>query len=121
MAITAHEIGKDLIEALGLPKVTRAFALHVRAGECVRVECEYYPSDGKAITTALTAYDLVPRFRRAPVASPPSEPVHFDTWYRNRINAAHSEFIERTSRRPACDWLAFPPDAIERYLDGSGV
>jgi hypothetical protein len=123
MAITAHEIGKDLIAALGLPKFTRAFTLHVRANEFVRVECEYCPDDGKAITTALMEYDLVPRIRRMPAApaAAPAESVHFDTWYRHRINVAHAKFMERTSYHPSCDWLTFPPDAIERYINGAGV
>lgn len=121
MAIAAHEIGKDLIAALGLPRMTRAFTLHVRASEFFRVECEYYPEDGKAITTALMAYDLVPRLRPEPVTAPTDEPVDFDAWYRHRINVAHAKYMERTSYHLPCDWRTFPPDAIERYLNGSGV
>jgi hypothetical protein len=121
MAIMAYEIGKDLIDALGLPKKLKSFSLHVRVGEVVRVECEYMPSDSKAITTALMAYDLVPRFRPAPAAVAPAEPVHFDTWYRHRINVAHAKYMERTSYSLRCDWSTFPPEAIKRYLDGPGV
>jgi len=121
MAITAHDIGKDLIAALGLPKATRAFTLSARAGKAVTVECEYYPEDGKAITTALMAYDLVPRFSPAPAVSSVPEQVHFDTWYRHRINVAHAKYMERTSYHCPSDWRTFPPEAIEKYINGAGV
>lgn len=121
MAITANEIGQDLIAALGLPKLTCAFTLRVRANEVVTVECEYYPENGKALTIALMAYDLVPRFRPAPAVAAPAEHVHFDTWYRHRVNVAHAKYMERTSYHLRSDWRVFPPDAIERYINGAGV
>lgn len=31
------------------------------------------------------------------------EPIHFDAWMRDRVERAHREFIERTSRRLPCD------------------
>ncbi|MBD8531556.1 MULTISPECIES: hypothetical protein [unclassified Massilia] len=112
MAITANEIGKDLIEALGLPKLTKSFTLHARTGEFVRVQCEYYPQDGKAITTALMVYDLVPRFRPAPAP----RAIHFDAWMGQRTAAAHAEFMERTSRQLRCDWSPLAR-AIDAYLN----
>lgn len=117
MAIMPHEIGKDLIQALGLPRKTREFTLHVRAGEMVRVECEYYPEDGKALTTALAQYGLVPR---RPVA-PAAPAVHFDTWYRHRINVAHARYMERTSYSLSCDWPRFSPEAIAAFSNTPGL
>jgi len=52
---------------------------------------------------------------------PPVEPLDFDTWYRHRINVAHAKYMERTSYHPSCDWLTFPPEAIERYINGTGI
>jgi hypothetical protein len=57
----------------------------------------------------------------APAVAAPAEPVHFDTWYRHRINVAHAKYMERTSYSLRCDWSTFPPEAIKRYLDGPGV
>ena len=39
-----------------------------------------------------------------PAPLPPA--VHFDTWMKQRIDLAHAEFMERTSRRLWCDWRA---------------
>ena len=55
-----------------------------------------------------------------PEPSVPEHP-HFDTWYRHRINVAHAKYMERTSYHLRCDWRVFPPDAIEKYLNGTGV
>jgi hypothetical protein len=119
MAILASELGKALIEALGLPKHTLAFTLSCRAGAAVRVECEYLPQNSDRLASALMEYDLVPSFKPAPVEAPPA--YHFDDWYRHRINVAHAKYMERTSYRLPCDWATFPPEAIEAYLNGPGV
>ena len=52
---------------------------------------------------------------------PPPVALDFDTWYRHRINVAHARYMERTSYHLSCDWRVFPPDAIERYINGPGV
>jgi hypothetical protein len=123
MAIMSNEIGKALVDALGLPKQTVEFTLRCRANQPVRVECEYYPEGAETITTALMEYDLVPRFRaRSTVAAPAvAEHPHFDTWMRHRVKVAHAKFMERTSYHPACDWRTFSPEAIERYINGAGL
>ena len=118
MAILASELGKALIEALGLPKHTLSFTLRVRAGAAVRVECEYLPQNSDRLAAALMEYDLVPRSRPVPVA--PEHP-DFDTWYRHRINVAHAKFMECTSYSLRRDWPTFPPEAIERFFSGPGV
>lgn len=118
MAILASELGKSLIEALGLPKHTLSFTLRVRAGAAVRVECEYLPQNSDRLAAALMEYDLVPRFRPMPVV--PEHP-HFDDWYRHRINVAHAKFMERTSYSLRRDWRTFTPEEIEAFLNGPGV
>ena len=47
----------------------------------------------------------------------PSKPtVDFDTWMRNRVEAAHADFMANMSRRLPCDWRVFPPEHIAAYL-----
>ena len=108
--IPAQRIGADLIKALGLPKMTRSFTLHCAAGEIVTVSCEYYPEDG-GIVPALAVYALVER-----QAPRPPEPIHFDTWMRDRTERAHRDFMERTSRRLPCD---ASPREVAAYMRGT--
>lgn len=42
IAMTPH-LGRELIEALGLPKNTTEVTLHFAAGEHVTVQCKYFP------------------------------------------------------------------------------
>lgn len=94
MAILGHEIGKALIDALGLPKQTISFVLRVQADRLVTVECEYYPDDAPALVTALAEYELVPRNIVGT-----EETLSFDAWMGNRINAAHDAMMERLWRK----------------------
>ena len=58
MMITGEMISKNLCTALGLPPMTRGFALRCYTGKPVTVECEYYPHG--SFQTALAQYHLVP-------------------------------------------------------------
>lgn len=111
--ILGHQIGADLIKALGLPKLTRSFTLHCDADEAITVSCVYYPEDG-GIVPALAVYDLVER--PAPSLTTQSAPIHFDAWMGDRTERAHREFMERTSRRLLCDHTT---EEIESYVSGS--
>jgi hypothetical protein len=105
--IPGHQIGSDLVKALGLPKFTRSFTLHCDAGEAVTVSCVYYPDDGD-IAPALAVYDLVER-----PAPRQAQSIHFDTWLRDRTERAHREFMERTANLPLCDTSI---EGIARYM-----
>lgn len=95
-----HQIGKDLCEALKLPKQTKSFVLRVESNQIVTVECEYYPEDGSFIPV-LAEFDLV---RREPVARvEDAPPIHFDTWMRFRTHMAHAEYQHRMSMLAADD------------------
>jgi hypothetical protein len=100
-AIPSYQIGKALVEALGLPSNTIGFTLRCYAGELVSVECKYLPRDG-GIVPALAQYSLVQREGKA-------QPTHdvdcidFDAWMRERTDGAHQAYMERTSRRLPCD------------------
>jgi len=111
--ILGHQIGADLVKALGLPKFTRSFTLHCDAGEAVTVSCVYYPEDG-GIVPALAIYDLAERPAQSSAAKPAQ--IHFDTWMRDRTDRAHREFMLRTSSLPRCDSRESLSDMIERYL-----
>jgi len=119
MAILTDQLGRALIEALGLPKHTLEFTLHCRAGAPARVKCEYLPHNSDRLASALMEYDLVPRSK--PVLAEEASAYHFDDWYRQRINVAHAKYMERTSYSVRSDWPTFPPDAIERFINGPGV
>ena len=87
--ITGVDIGKDLIEALGLPKNTISFVLRVKGSDLITVECEYCPDNGDFIPV-LAEYALV---RIEPVAHVESDAFDFDDWMRARKDAAHSAFM----------------------------
>lgn len=105
--ITGQQIGKELCDALGLPKFTRGFTLRCYTGEVVTVECEYYPEG--SFQTALAQYHLVPRTEAPPAA----DEFTFNAWMRERTERAHREFMERTSRQLRCDWRT---EDIARYM-----
>lgn len=97
-----HQIGAALCEALQLPKHTTSFVLRAEVGRIVTVECEYYPDGAEGITTALSEYELV----RKPKARGSVDPCgnlsmsgaeHFDTWMRDRTDAAHAAYMARHS------------------------
>lgn len=89
--LSGYEVGKTLIEVLGLPRLTRAFELHCAVGEAVSVKCEYYPeADAQELAIALAVYELV---RRDPPPAP--KPVDFDAWLGARKEVAHAEMQAR--------------------------
>lgn len=92
MPIIGQELGKRLVEALGLPKHTMGITLHVYPGQFVTVECKYALDEDK-LSPLMAEYALVER----------GKPKSFDTWMRERTERAHTEFMERTSRRLPCD------------------
>lgn len=106
-----RQIGQELCDALGLPKNTIGFTLRVYANEIVTVSCEYAPDD-PGIVRLLGKFDLVQR-DSAPDAT---EPLHYDTWLRERTERAHAEFMRRTSRRLMRDLSS---DEIEAYMGGA--
>lgn len=94
MIATSYDIGKDLCDALGLPKHTVAFSLSVRAGEFVTVECEYCPDIDKGSFVSLMAtYEL--KVREA-FAVPPAA-MGFDAWMRERTEKAHAAYMAQPS------------------------
>ena len=109
--IHSHQIGKALVDALGLPSNTIGFTLRCYAGELVSVECEYLPRDG-GIVPVLAQYNLVQRKGKAP-QSRDVERIDFDAWMRERTERAHQAYMERTSRRLPCDLTIVD---IARYL-----
>jgi hypothetical protein len=89
--VAGQEIGKALIEALGLPKLTRSFELCCAVDEAVSVKCEYYPEvDGQELVVSLAEYELV---RRDVPLKP--EAIDFDAWLNARKEAAHAEMQAR--------------------------
>lgn len=86
-----HEIGKELCDALGLPKRTRGFTLRCYTGQPVTVECEYFP-DGR-FQAALAEYTLVPR--PVSVAVPLVEALGYDRWMDLRKELAHLDLMSR--------------------------
>lgn len=48
--------------------------------------------------------------------SPRAVAFDYDAWIRDRTERAHSEFMERTSKRLMCD---VSPEEIERYIGGA--
>lgn len=59
MAITGNQIGKELCDALGLPKGTIGFTLHVHTGDIVTIDCKYQPDlKVQDVAAALTQFEL---------------------------------------------------------------
>lgn len=99
MPIMAHEIGNALCDALGLPKYTKSFVLRVEANQVVTVECEYYPALDHRFESALAEFELVRRPEQQ--AEPARAAVHFDDWYRERMEIRHRNFMLASSLSPA--------------------
>lgn len=98
--ISSNQIGKALIEALGLPKQTIALTLHARAGKVVTVECEYAPESDQFVTE-LASYGLVRIDPPRAMGTHPADAMGYDAWMAQRTELAHREFMRRTSRLPA--------------------
>lgn len=83
-----HQLGAQLIKALGLPKQCVWFELRCASGEVVSVTCEYYPEaqNGAPLETVLAEYQVVER----KVA-----PFDFDAWMNARKALAHAAMVER--------------------------
>lgn len=110
MPISANEIGKELIEALGLPKYTTGFTLRCYTGKLVEVECEYLVEDG-SFTSALAKFRLTHRPETTEAVESTLPSMRYDDWRAEQIELAHREFMRRTSRRLLCDIrLASFPD-----------
>lgn len=109
--LVGRQIGKELRDVLGLPKNTISFTLRAYPNEVVTVTCEYAPDD-PSIGRLLGRFDLVPR---DPVQDA-TQPLHYDTWLRERNERAHAEFMKRTSRRLLCD---LSTEDIEAYIGGA--
>ncbi len=45
-----------------------------------------------------------------------AQEIGYDAWYKARTDAAHAEFMRRTSVPPSSDWRTFPPEDIARYF-----
>ena len=62
MVIPGYGIGKDLQEALGLPKETNLIQIRIGLDEPVEVLCRYYPNAEALarVVHVLQAYHLVP-------------------------------------------------------------
>jgi hypothetical protein len=103
-----HQIGPQLVEALGLPKNTSGFTLRCYAGEAVSVVCEYWPEDA-GLAKALAQYNLVATGGTIPTA----KGFDFNAWMRDRTERAHREFMERISRHLPCDWTT---EDLARYM-----
>lgn len=95
--LLGQDIGKELCDALGLPKNTIGFTLRAWVGHCVTVECEYYP-EGKEVARALAKFKLI-RPELPAVVTPATAPTHYDDWLAQRIELAHRDYMARTSRR----------------------
>jgi len=97
--ITGQDIGKELCDALGLPKNTISFTLRAQVGHFVTVECEYAP-EGREWLRELAEFHLV---RQPETKAPAVAPMHYDDWLAQSKAIAHRDFMMRTSRRLPCD------------------
>jgi hypothetical protein len=89
MVILGHQIGKAVIDALGLPMHTRSFTLRCAVGEPVTVECEYFPGiEVGSLEKAFAKYELVAR-----IAPKAAMSVNFDAWLSERKESAHAAFM----------------------------
>lgn len=102
MPIMGHQISQAMLDALGLPKHVTAFSLHVRAGDIMTVDCEYYPDDLPAVEKALASYTLEHRrtaefYDRvfADAEGKRAAEIGFDAWMRERTARAHAEYMAR--------------------------
>ncbi len=96
MAIMGHQIGPDLVKALGLPRNTASFTLRAAVDEVVSVQCEYYPDAlPRDVVRALAEYTLVPLTIGKPAAHR-AEIIGFNAWMRERAEAAHQIMMARS-------------------------
>lgn len=96
MAIMGHQIGKALIDALGLPPKTISFTLHVESGSVVTAKCEYCVPDGDGLVKALAEYELIMPVKA--VYGPRIKGTitrNFDAWMRERTDASHAAYMAR--------------------------
>jgi len=100
MAVLGHQIGEELIAALGLPKHTCAFTLRCAVDEIVSVECEYYPEmkGGHTLDIVLSRYELVERPKPRAAA-----PRNFDAWLTARKEASHADLLRTYCRLSRMD------------------
>ncbi|MGK5014988.1 hypothetical protein [Janthinobacterium sp. HLS12-2] len=96
--MTVHTLGPQLIALLGLPKHCVSFELRCAVGEIVTVKCEYYPEDADGVDTVLAEYELVPRTKLDDAKPHPSEVIGFDSWMRERTEAAHQAMMKHARR-----------------------
>jgi len=65
LIITGRDLGKKLIDCLGLPKHTKRFELRVAHNEIVTIKCEYHPDmtpdDQGKLVSVLKEYELIER------------------------------------------------------------
>lgn len=114
--ILGQHLGKELCDALGLPKYTIGFTLRARVGEPVTVECEYVPEDrveARDFTAALARYNLVPANDRARKVYHPAEVMGYDAWLHDRTETEHRKYMARTSVLLRCDRST---ESIARYM-----
>lgn len=109
-SMLGHQIGRQLVEALGLPKNTSGFTLRCYANEVVSVTCEYWPEDF-GLAKALAKYNLVAVGGTLPTL----RDFDFDAWMRDRTERAHREHMERTSRLPPCIRRTYSAEEIAKF------
>jgi hypothetical protein len=59
--VTGDELGRRLVDVLGLPKTTKGFELRCYVDETVSIKCEYFPemNGTEAAETIFVDYELV--------------------------------------------------------------
>ena len=101
--VTPPQIYPALKALLGLPDNLVAFDLSVRAGEIVTVTCEHHVSLAtlglKQLESVFSHYELVhipaPASDEAAADADEFRVVDFDSWMRDRTDAAHTEYMAR--------------------------
>lgn len=64
MIVAGDDVLRRLVEALGLPKNTKAFVLRAGVGERVSIECEYFPEAQDIKPEAMPIIDPHPGARQ---------------------------------------------------------
>jgi len=121
--MVGHDIGHQLISLLGLPKNVISFELRAAVNEVVTVKCEYYPDHSLGFEAVFAEYELV---RRAP-AETSQPPLNFDTWMRERTDAAHAAYMARHAAggvdyasRPKNSEISFHVNTADATLSRQG-
>lgn len=89
--LLGQQVGKKLIDGLGLPKNTVSFVLRCAVDEIVTVRCEYFPEGGEAFDTLINDYQLIAvggTIRLKPA-------FNFDAWLKDQNDAAHAAMLAR--------------------------